>query len=89
MGEQRSRTGMARALGSLAALLLAAGCGMYGDLYVEEPASQAPAELEERAPIAAPGVDPAAAPAEDGDKEAEKPGTTPPDGAGSDVAGPP
>ena len=42
-----------RPLLTLAALLLVAGCGMYGDLYLEPEPPEPPAqpEVEEREPI--------------------------------------
>jgi hypothetical protein len=89
MNHLRSRTKNARAHAAVAALLLASGCGMYGDLFLPEPAPQAPPEVEERAPIAADGSDPAAAAegAAETEEERAKPRGTPPDGARDDAAG--
>lgn len=93
MDHPRVRAGTPRTLAALAALLLAAGCGMYGDLYVEEAGPQAPPEVEERPPIAAESVAPSGAPARAEPAETEedpaKPRGTPPDGAGDDAAGRP
>jgi predicted small lipoprotein YifL len=86
MGPLRTSTGAMRARAALAALLLAGGCGMYGDLYLEEPAPQAPPEVEERAPIAAEDTTDDAAEKED---EPARPRGTPPDGAGDAAAGRP
>ncbi|NHA13809.1 hypothetical protein [Thioalkalivibrio sp. XN279] len=81
MDHPRSRAATTRAVASLAALLLAGGCGMYGDLYLEAPAPppapQPAPEVEEREPIledAAPAVEPAA------EDQAEKPKQAPPEG---------
>jgi hypothetical protein len=81
MNHPHSRTGTARAVAALAALLLAGGCGMYGDLYLEEPPPQSAPEVEEREPIledAAPAVEPTVEPADE--DPAEKPKQAPPDG---------
>lgn len=63
----------------LAALLFIGGCGMYGDLYLEEPEPPARPEVEELEPIA--GDDAAAEQAlpEEEDKPAQ-PKQPPPDG---------
>lgn len=82
MAPLHTSTGAMRARAALAALLLAGGCGMYGDLYLEEPAPQAPPEVEERAPIA---TDDAA----EKEDEPARPRGTPPDGAGDAAAGRP
>lgn len=59
---------------ALAALLLASGCGMYGDLYLEEPEAPARPEVKELPPILEEG-----APEEEDNKP--KPQQPPPDGA--------
>lgn len=81
MDHPHSRTGTARAVAALAALLLASGCGMYGDLYLEEPAPppapQPAPEVEELEPI----VEEAAGVAEPADEnQPQKPKQAPPDG---------
>jgi hypothetical protein len=81
MNYPHSRAGTARAVAALAALLLASGCGMYGDLYLEDPAPppapQPVPEVEELEPIvedAAPAAEP------DEEDEPQKPKQAPPDG---------
>jgi predicted small lipoprotein YifL len=86
MDHPHSRAGTARAVAALAALLLASGCGMYGDLYLEAPPPPAPqpapeVEVEEREPSledTAPAVEPTVEPADE--DPAEKPKQAPPDG---------
>jgi hypothetical protein len=91
-----------RPLLPLAALLFAAGCGMYGDLYLEPEAPEPPArpEVEEREPIV--GADETAVPAQpraealedeleetDDPEQPRPPGApTPPDGEPDSAAGP-
>lgn len=67
---------------ALAALLLANGCGMYGDLYLEEPEAPPRPEVEELEPIAegaAPAVEQPAP--EDDEKPKPTPQQPPPDSA--------
>jgi hypothetical protein len=64
----------------LAALLLIGGCGMYGDLYLEEPEAPGPPEVEERPPIVTEPA-PAAQPGEE--QQADKPKPPPQDEPGA------
>lgn len=61
---------------ALAALLLASGCGMYGDLYLEEPEAPARPEVEVLEPIAADEIAEQPAAEEDGKPKPQQP---PPD----------
>jgi len=91
MEQLRSRVRGARALGSLAALLLASGCGMYGDLELEPPAPQAAPEVETRPPIAVDSNGLSAPAAQDEAAEKKEtpdgPRSMPPDGGKDDTAG--
>ncbi len=93
MEQPRSRLRGARALGSLAALLLASGCGMYGDLELEPPAPRAAPEVETRPPTAVDSSEASAPAAEDDATEKketpEVPRATPPDSGKDDTAGRP
>lgn len=66
-----------RACLALAALLLAGGCGMYGDLYLEEPEAPPRPQVEEVEPIA--GDADAEQPAPE-DEDKPRPQQPPPDG---------
>jgi hypothetical protein len=93
MQQLRCRVRRARALGSLAALLLTAGCGMYGDLALEPPAPQAAPEVETLPPVAIDSNDAATPAAQDGTAEKKetpaRPGSIPPDSGKDDTAGHP
>ena len=90
MEQLRSRLRGARALGSLAALLLASGCGMYGDLELEPPAPQAAPEVETRPPTAVDSSEISAPAAQDETTEKKEtpdgPRAIPPDSGKDDTA---
>jgi hypothetical protein len=65
---------------ALAALLLAGGCGMYGDLYLEEPEAPPRPQVEEVEPIAGDAEAAAEQPAPE-DEDKPKPQQPPPEGA--------
>ena len=87
MDHPHSRAGSARAVAALAALLLAGGCGMYGDLYLEEPAPPPAPAVEALAPGATGAAPAAEQPGEDEDR-AEQPKQAPPE-AGEQATGRP
>ena len=87
MEHPHSRAGTARAVAALAALLLAGGCGMYGDLYLEEPAPP-PAPAAEELEPGATGAAPAAEQPDEDEEQAEKPKQAPPE-AGEQATGRP
>lgn len=80
---QRPSVTFTRAWLSLAALLLSGGCGMYGDLYLEEPEAPAPPEVEERPPIATEAAPDGAAGEPADEEQADKPKPPPQDEPGA------
>lgn len=87
MEHAHSRAATARAVAALAALLLAGGCGMYGDLYLEEPVPPPAPAAEGLEPDAGDAAPAAQQPDADEDRPG-KPKPAPPE-AGEQATGRP